>query len=207
MELSHHKKDHKTPEEIKAKELVVFKIVKYYHLIYFFLILVMFELKRREYFLISQSIQAVGITVSIFVFLYVIFIVKLNFGAWATDINYVRAWLLVEIIFYFNWIETSIIFLMIAKLLKLKPISQDEQEIELDDNAWNNRQTQDFLCHLKREFFLVNYVLVLTFQTWVIGFRDMYFINLFGPRDFFPTMQLVYVIMAYRIFLLVAQIM
>jgi cbb3-type cytochrome oxidase subunit 3 len=51
----------------------------------------------------AQAIQSIGITFSIFLFLYVIFTVKKHFGTWNTDINYVRAWLLMEIMFFFNW--------------------------------------------------------------------------------------------------------
>ena len=65
-----------------------------------------------------------------FLFSFVIFIVKKNFGSWDFNMNYTRAWLLIEVIFYFNWILSGIIFLIMGKMIGLHPVSVDENQTE-----------------------------------------------------------------------------
>ena len=135
-------------------------------------------------------------------FSYVIYIVKMNYGSWNYDMSYVRAWLLIEVVFFFNWILSGIIFLIIGKIITLNPMSIDEDELENDNDVWNDRKTQDFMVHLKAEFFQFTYVCSLLIQTIVIGFTNFYFIYVFGKRDWNPTLSLFLIMVLHRTYIL-----
>ena len=146
------------------------------------------------------------LTYSIFLFSYCIYIVKAHFGNWDRDVDPVRAWLLFEVIFFFNWVMAGIFFLFFAKLYKLNPLNISEKELLEDDDPWNNRETQDFLCHLKYEFFTFCYAFTSMITTYMIGFTNFYFIELFGNKDPYPTMQMMYIIFGYRLFLVLVEL-
>jgi hypothetical protein len=60
---------------------------------------------------------------------------------------------------FFNWITTSVLFVGVAYIRKFKSISKDEAVMNMDDNVWNDKDTDDFLRYLKFEYFLYNYLL------------------------------------------------
>merc|ERR1712127_1141931 len=82
---------------------------------------------------------------------YAIFLIKGEYSSWHSDVNYVRLWLLIEIVFFFSWLFASIIFVLYAYLVKFKPISKNVALMENDDNIYNDKKTDDFLRYLKSE--------------------------------------------------------
>lgn len=201
-----HDRDHLTNEEIKEYELGVFYVARTYHLISFLVILLNIQLKRVSWFVYGQALQSLWITVSMFLFSYVIYIVKMNFGTWDFEMNYIRAWLLIEVIFFFKWIISGIIFLLIGKTMNFHPIQSDEDADENDEDVWNDRKSQDFLVHLKSEYFHFSYMCTLFLMTLVIGFSNFYFMGVFGPRDFYPTTSINLLIVCYRFLILFLQL-
>lgn len=201
-----HDLEHLSTEDIKKYELGVFYTTRIYHICSFVLILFIVELKRLGWHVYGQGLQSLFITASMFMFSYVIYIVKMNFGQWDYEMNYIRAWLLIEVVFFFNWILSGIIFLILSKMVKFHPITSDEAETEADKDVWNDRQTQDFIVHLKTEFFHFCYMCALFMQTVVVGFTDFYFMDVFGPRDFKPTMQILILLLIHRFWTLFSQL-
>ena len=187
-----------SPEETIAYEKQVFEFTKFFHLGSFLIILLIFELKRRGWYVVGQGLQSLFVTGSLFMFSFVIYIVKKNYGTWNFEMNFVRAWLLIEVIFFFTWICSGIIFLIMGKIITLHPMAIDEDETENDNDVWNDRKTQDFIVHLKAEFFQFTYVCSLMIQTILIGFTNMYYINIFGARDWNPTLSLFLVMTIHR---------
>lgn len=181
-------------------------MTRLYHIVSFVMILLVIELKRWKCFLTGQALQSLFITISMFIFSYVIYVVKMNFGTWNYEMNFIRAWLLIEVMYFFNWIISGIVFLILSKLVKFHPIVSDEAETENDEDVWNDRQTQDFVVHLKTEFFHFCYMCSLFTQTCIIGFSEFYFIGIFGPRDFTPTKRIIAVITLHRFWTLFSQL-
>lgn len=104
--------------------------------------------------------------------MYNMFICKRDFANWKDDMNEVRAWLLIEIIYFLAWIIISILYVMIAYALKLKSIAKNEVMLMLDDDVWNDKDTDDFLRYLKYDYFVM--VLPMTFfvMELTLGFTD-----------------------------------
>lgn len=86
------------------------------------------------------------------------------------DADNVRAWLLMEILFFFTWISTSILFVAYAYIFKISSMSKSEEIMKVDDNVWNDRSTDDFLRYIKYEYFLFNYVICKGCMQLLIGF-------------------------------------
>jgi len=51
-------------------------------------------------------------------------------------------------------------FTLYAYVFKIKSISKAADVMELDDNVWNDKDTDDFLRYLKFEYFMVTYFLL-----------------------------------------------
>jgi hypothetical protein len=61
-----------------------------------------------------------------FPLIYAIYVAKADFESWASDVNYVRVWLLCEITYFWMWLGSGIIFLLYAYIAKLKSIFKNE---------------------------------------------------------------------------------
>jgi len=85
--------------------------------------------------------------------------VKLNHHNWQGEVNYVRAWLLIECTYFFSWIGCACLFVIFAYIAKFQSTCKSGEVMEMDDNVWNDRGTDDFLRYLKFEFFVMNYML------------------------------------------------
>jgi len=85
-------------------------------------------------------------------------------------VNEVRAWLMLEVIYFFVWLLTSALFLAYAYIVKFKSISKSEEIMKMDDNVWNDKNTDDFLRYLKFEYFLFNSVLAVFVTELTTGF-------------------------------------
>ena len=81
-------------------------------------------------------------------------------------------------------------FIMISYLSKVRPFMRDEFLLENDDNPWNNKDTEDFLRHMKLEFYvttlqITNIMMLITF--W---FMPRFFhidLSAYGNRTFALT--------------------
>lgn len=184
-------------------EKVYFQFLKWAHLVSFFVILLVFELKRRGFYIIGQALQALWVTLSLFSGSFIIYIVKKNYGSWNFEMNYVRAWLLIEVIYFFNWILSGIVFLIMSKIITLNPMSTDEDELANDTDVWNDRTTQDFMVHLKAEFFQFSLAFSILIQTMMIGFTNLYFMGIFGPKDWNPTLTFFTIMVIHRVYILI----
>ena len=134
----------------------------------------------------AQFIQVAVIPLgSIILIFETIFMVKMHTHFWKTeDLNYVRAWILFEIIFYFTWLQMSVCFVAFAYIKKFKSIAKDERLLAGDSDVWNDKWSTDFLRYLKMEYFLVTYILTCMTSYALVGFSDFYALDRFGPRDF-----------------------
>lgn len=106
--------------------------------------------------------------------------VKLDFHNWGGHVNYVRAWLFMECTFFFNWIGNSVLFLLISYLAKFKSVSKNEEIMEMDDNVWNDKNTDDFLRYLKFEYFVLNFIMTFTSSAVMFGFSHFNGLHIFG---------------------------
>ena len=98
-------------------------------------------------------------------------------------IKYVRAWLLIEIYYFFNWIFGSVLFIAAAYLIKFKPISKHEDVADNDDDIWNDKDRDDFLHYLKQEYFLLTYYITNILTELMFGFSSFDLLDTFGWED------------------------
>jgi len=162
--------------------------MKWGHLITFISQLITLYLKDKQYHNFAQFIQCCIVPSGYFFLMpYTIFLVKMHYTTWQHDLNYIRIWLLIEVVYYFFWLAGGILFVMYAYLVKLKSISKNEALLEQDDNVWNDKDTDDFLHYLKYEYFLFSYILSILATEFFTGFTNLYNLGLLGPRDFFPV--------------------
>lgn len=118
----------------------------------------------------------------------VIFTVKVNTHFWTADnLNYQRAWLTFEVMFYFTWIQASVLFVAYAYLMKFKSVAKNEDLLKDDDDVWNDKWSTDFLRYLKLEYYLITYLLTTLSTMILVGFTNFYRVDMFGPRDFKVT--------------------
>ena len=68
-------------------------------------------------------------------------------------LNYGEIWLLIETMIFIYQIFMGTLFLLFAYCSKMRPFMRDEYKLENDDNPWNNKNTEDFLRHLKLEYY------------------------------------------------------
>lgn len=123
-----------------------------------------------------------------------VFMVKYNSNDWigADRITEVRAWIIIDCYLFFTYIISGVIFTTVAYLVKFNPTAKNEELLLMDDNPWNDKDTEDFLRHLKLEFFTFCYFLSFLILDILIGFpkgRDFGA----GPKDWKPT-QLILVL-------------
>ena len=70
------------------------------------------------------------------------------------DSNYVRIWLFVESMFFFSWIVSGIIFLIMAHLSKFRSTIKSDLILQMDNDPWNDRKTDDFFRYIKFDYFV-----------------------------------------------------
>ena len=94
----------------------------------------------------AQFIQVAVIPLgSIILIFETIFMVKMHTHFWKTEeLNYVRAWILFEIIFYFTWLQMSVCFVAFAYIKKFKSDAKDERLLAGDNDVWNEKWSTDF---------------------------------------------------------------
>lgn len=57
------------------------------------------------------------------------------------------------------WLSSGVIFLLYAYIAKFKTIFKNEVLLALDDNVWNDKDSDDFLRYLKQEYYTFAYIL------------------------------------------------
>ena len=139
----------------------------------------------------------------LFLIPYTIYLVKMDYLAWESDLNYVRIWLLIEVVYFFFWLLGGIVFVVYAYCVKFKSISKNEALLEMDDNVWNDKNTDDFLRYLKFEYFLFSYILSILATEFFTGFTNLYNVHLLGAREFWPVRVIYILLMTNRVLSLV----
>jgi hypothetical protein len=56
-----------------------------------------------------------------------------------------RVWFHIEIYWFFSTIWACILYLMIAYTLKTNSLNKSEALLQLDDDIWNDKDTDDFV--------------------------------------------------------------
>jgi len=139
---------------------MVFNILKFGHLITFFAQLFFFYLKSIKVYNLSQFIQCYIVPGGYFFpLVYAIYVAKVDLENWEHDINYIRIWLLIEIVYFWMWLASGIVFLLYAYIAKFKSIFKNEVVLAKDDNVWNDKDSDDFLRYLKQEYYMFAYIL------------------------------------------------
>ena len=54
--------------------------------------------------------------------------------------------------------------------------------MSMDDNVWNDKNTDDFLRYLKFEFFMLNYMISFAMVNGFVGFYCCEAMHIFGEK-------------------------
>jgi len=117
---------------------------------------------------------------------YSIYVAKANMYTWVTDVTSIRIWLLIEVSFFFFWILSGILFLTFSYIVKIKSVSKNEKLLLLDDNAWNDKDSDDFLRYVKQEYFMFSFIICFLLMELSIGFTNYYELTGLGDRNLWP---------------------
>ena len=107
---------------------------------------------------------------------------KLNLQHWDGEITQVRAWLVIEVAFFFVWILSSILFLFMSYVFKFKSVAKSEAIQQMDLNVWNDSDTDDFMRYLKFEYFMLTYMIAFIGMEVLCGFSKDNFYKMFGKN-------------------------
>jgi len=128
-------------------------------------------MKQYHFYNLTQFLQGVVVPCGYMSqILYAIFCTKLDIVNWEGNVNYIRAWLYIECTFFLSWIICAMVFLFFAYVFKFKSVSKNDKIMQMDDNVWNDKDTDDFLRYLKFEFFVLNYMMSFLLTDVVYGF-------------------------------------
>lgn len=169
--------------------MILFETMKWCHLVVFCTTLIMLVVKHKGYHNLGQTMHAlIVVPLAMTMTLLAIFIVKFNSDEWTKpgQLTEVRAWIIIDCYLFFTYIISGVIFTTIAYLVKFNPTAKNEELLLMDDNPWNDKDTEDFLRHLKLEFFVFCYFLASLILDIAMGFfkgRDFGA----GPKDWHPT--------------------
>lgn len=92
-------------------------------------------------------------------------------------------WMMIEVIFFSSWIGAGIIFLLYSKLTKAKRFLSVELVPTDESDIWTMRQTEDYLKHMKTEFFERCYMLAMILCEIQVGFFGFDKMDKYGPRS------------------------
>lgn len=133
--------------------------------------LLMLLTKSKEYHNLSQAIQCYLAPAGyLFPLIYAIYVAKADLENWSHDVNYVRVWLLIEISYFWCWLGSGICFILYAYIAKFKSIFKNEVLLSNDDNVWNDKDTDDFLRYLKKDYYMFAYMLAFMAMELRSGF-------------------------------------
>lgn len=138
--------------------------------------------KKTKYHNVSQIIQALLFGFWNCPILYLVYVLKVDFKSFIKDLDEVRVWLLIEIIYQFVWIFSSMVFLLCAYFFKLQSAVKNEDLLMLDDDVWNDKDSDDYLRYLKFDYFTMTYKISLFIMELALGFSNIFNIHLLGER-------------------------
>jgi|LakMenEpi03Aug12_release.lakeMendotaPanAssembly.Ray.scaffolds.fasta_scaffold4995759_1 hypothetical protein len=84
--------------------------------------------------------------------------------------NLARAWIIIEVYWFFSFIWGSSIYLTLAYIFKTDSKKSYEESLKLDDNVWNDKDTDDFSRYQKFELFDYSYIVAKLICEAIIGF-------------------------------------
>jgi hypothetical protein len=167
----------------------LFKTLMWTHLANFIIFQFSQMSKKRGWYNLSQIWQLAMNLSYLGVIFYLLYFVKrcqnMIYGASSVDVDVM--WMLFELTYFFIQLFCGMAFLGIAHLMRMNPYFRDHEALESDDNPWNNKDTEDFLRHLKEEYFLLVHNLALPVMDLLIPFGVGFFwikFDEFGPRNF-----------------------
>jgi hypothetical protein len=170
---SGHSHPETTTQEKKEHELLVFNILKFGHLFTFLFQLFFFYLKTKNKYNLSQIVQCYIVPGGYFFpLVYAIYVAKVDLENWKHDVNYIRIWLLIEIIFFWMWLASGVVFLLYAYVAKFESIFKNEVLLAKDENIWNDKDSDDFLRYLKQEYYMFAYMLSFLAMEIQVGLLD-----------------------------------
>lgn len=114
---------------------------------------------------------------------YTVYVTKKNLHNWEEDVNPVRVWLFIESAYLFKWIFSSMVFVTSAHVFKFQSSLMTEEEIKMDDDVWNDRNSCDFLRYMKHDFFMFVYLCTHFINNILYGFNDYPLLNAMGERE------------------------
>jgi hypothetical protein len=118
---------------------------------------------------------------------------------WDGQVNQVRAWLIIEVAFFFIWILSSMLFLFMAYLFKFKSVAKSDSIQRMDTNVWNDSDTDDFMRYLKFEYFLLTYMIAFIVMEFLCGFSKTNFYLMFGKNTLEEVRTIFLLILMVRI--------
>lgn len=137
------------------------------HLWTFIWIGVFLYLKEKNFPNFAQILQCTLIPAGYFLIIsYVIFHVKkyrevdvlgIHSDTYV-ELKEIRCWLLIEVLYFFNWIIMSCLYCAVSWCLRFKSIIKDERLLENDLDAWNDKNRDDALHYFKYEYFLYTFM-------------------------------------------------
>ena len=171
------------PMESKEHELTIFRMMYWTHISSFVIILTTFILKKRECFNLKQFLQFGLLSWYFLITWYMVYITKKNIHTWEEDINEVRVWLFIESSYVFRWIFSSMFFVTSAHVFKFQSSVMSDDDLLVDDDPWNDRNSNDFLRYMKHDFFTFVYICTHLFNNLYYAFNEYNLTHLMGPRD------------------------
>lgn len=153
--------------------MYLFEAMKWTHLSVYLATITMLMIKHHGYYNLAQAMQALVVCpLAVSMILFAIFMVKYNSDEWTQPgmITEVRTWIIIDCYLFFSYIFSGIIFTTVAYIVKFNPTAKNEELLLMDDNPWNDKDTEDFLRHLKLEFFVFCYFLSSMVLDIMLGF-------------------------------------
>lgn len=92
-----------------------------------------------------------------------------------SKVTYAVLWILIELMIWYLQFFSGVVFMAASYLFTLDNFMRDQEELETDDNPWNNRDTEDYLRHLKPEFFFTTYQMIMLGLNVTINFLPNFF--------------------------------
>jgi len=74
-------------------------------------------------------------------------------------------------------------FLIMAYLFKFRSVAKREEVMKMDDNVWNDRDTDDFLRYLKFEYFMLAFMSTFAIMELICGFSNAEHVKIFGKNQ------------------------
>jgi len=117
--------------------------------------------------------------------------------------TFVRVWFHFEIIFFFVWLCSIILYLQLTFWSKAQPIYKNEENLLADDNVWNDKNTEDYLRWHKYESFKICFqVTFIATDIIISGVIWNHKIYRYGPIEFSKIGLLFIVMISHRVCIL-----